>query len=534
MLYSVHELCVRLDGNEGWTELHNRWVPRFQHEAISKANWQDWEPEVLEELLYKRRNCVSSLRAGYFSRSQIQLILDAWAEVGPMLKQMAQSPDTFLGQDFYDRFDTTLLRITTQKGNAMYSAVHRLAAALQPNVFSTVCSSRFLGWGFALLHKYAKGDIPKYTGNWYIDSHAFLELVHKAFPEAQTSEQKLALMAYPWSLCEQAENICRGKISIEEAFASPSEQSTQNNELVEKLTQDVRAQYNIILHGAPGTGKTFLARSIADSLTDGKAENMAFVQFHPSYDYSDFMEGLKPVIMHGQQGGIGFERKDGVLKALCRKAVAHPDDSFVLIIDEINRGALSRIFGEAFCAIDPGWRVSKDQYGDKSQKVDTQYQALITDPADPFKDGFFMPDNVYVIGTMNDIDRSVESMDFAMRRRFTFIEITPEDTAYMLDDLPEAYREQAKNRMQNLNEAISGEQTILNKSYAIGGAYFLKLRQYADSQEQGSEDVNGAFAELWQNNLQPLLTAYLSTEPSLKQDLEALKKAYDTTSAKEG
>ena len=121
---------------------------------------------------------------------------------------------------------------------------------------------------------------------------------------------------------------------------------------------------------------------------------------------------------------------------------------FVLIIDEINRGEASKIFGELFYAIDPGYR------GKTDVKVQTQYQNLIPE-SDVFAKGFYVPDNVYILATMNDIDRSVESMDFAMRRRFTWKEVKPVDTQDMLDTLDDDIAGEAKERMKRLNNAIS-------------------------------------------------------------------------------
>ena len=144
---------------------------------------------------------------------------------------------------------------------------------------------------------------------------------------------------------------------------------------------------------------------------------------------------------------------------------------FVFIIDEINRGEISKIFGELFFSIDPGYR-------GESGRVKTQYQNMITDEHDPFYEGFYVPENVYIIGTMNDIDRSVESMDFAMRRRFAWKEIKANENTGMLDSFGEL-KDEIVSKMNRLNNAIWNEETNegiegLSAAYHIGGAYFKK------------------------------------------------------------
>ena len=363
---------------------------------------------------------------------------------------------------------------------------------------------------------------------------------------------------------------------------------------------------NLILRGAPGTGKTYLAKEIALELTGGNEDQIEFVQFHPSYDYTDFVEGLRPV--SNGDGAIEFKLQDGIFKDFCQKAKeaqliggqdnfdeawdsyleyinvaeekeyitktsylsvnsrqnlsvnydsgvpgwsiprkyvyelykdknynkqeyyksggrtvletlrkrfglkdylspteVETDKKFVFIIDEINRGEISKIFGELFFSIDPGYR------GEKGS-VSTQYANLHeTD------EKFYIPENVYIIGTMNDIDRSVDTFDFAMRRRFRFFEVTAESQLGMLDDVLGYKAEEAKARLRNLNAEIEKVQE-LNSHYHIGPSYFLKL-----------EEVDFDYELLWSDYLKPLLEDYLRGSYEENTTLNILKKAFDLT-----
>lgn len=404
---------------------------------------------------------------------------------------------------------------------------------------------------------------------------------------------------------------------------------------------------NIIFRGAPGTGKSYLAKQIAADiisngytdkwadLTEEQRRQVEFVQFHPSYDYSDFVEGLRPKM--NEDGSMGFELQDGIFKSFVDRARRNFEDSqkpkevrekeissntaleeffadiefgeeefktikgnkftitnmddkhiylaipgnetvnklslnidelrkmlesgldfnkvsditkffgkqfgtqsysydfalfkaikeagktnrkakveaeplkkYIFIIDEINRGEISKILGELFFAIDPGYR-------GQAGEVATQYSNLHDNPDEKF----YIPENVYIIGTMNDIDRSVDSFDFAMRRRFRFVEVKAESTQDMLDTIAdEDIKNEAIARMDRLNAEILKVEG-LNENYQIGASYFLKLKY-----------LN--FDDFWTDYLEPLLQEYVRGLYDEKGIMKRFARAYGYSALDEG
>ncbi len=439
--------------------------------------------------------------------------------------------------------------------------------------------------------------------------------------------------------------IYRDKTVQEEKITTPDNVGAEDTY---RITQESLNPYskllleskNIIFRGAPGTGKSFLAKAIAadivsngytdrySDLTPEQRKQVEFVQFHPSYDYSDFVEGLRPKM--NEDGSMGFELQDGVFKKFVTRARKNYEDAqktketiekeasaqealsvffesinydkdkfstitgnafyitgvddkhiyisipgnetvnkltlsidevrrlvesgqnfekisditgffgkrmqtqaysydfalykaimekktaiqkhvtkpeelkkYIFIIDEINRGEISKILGELFFAIDPGYRGIAGE-------VSTQYANMHEDPDEKF----YIPENVYILGTMNDIDRSVDNFDFAMRRRFRFVEIKADATQDMLEALGnEELKNEAVKRMDRLNKEIL---TVpdLNENYQIGAAYFLKLKTLS-------------FESLWSDCLAPLLQDYVRGMYDEKEIMERFARAYN-------
>ncbi len=215
---------------------------------------------------------------------------------------------------------------------------------------------------------------------------------------------------------------------------------------------------NIILQGAPGVGKTFVAKRLAYSIMEKKDDSkVEVVQFHQNYSYEDFIQGYRP----NEKGQ--FELKNGIFYEFCLKAQRDSNNKYYFIIDEINRGNLSKIFGELMMLIE-------------CDKRGEDYKISLTYRQEDEK--FYIPENLYIIGTMNTADRSLAMVDYALRRRFSFIELEP---AFLLESfrihlinhgIDEEYIDKVIEGMETLNEVIAQDMKNLGKGYCIGHSYF--------------------------------------------------------------
>lgn len=338
------------------------------------------------------------------------------------------------------------------------------------------------------------------------------------------------------------------------------------------IEKSVKSNKQIIFTGAPGTGKTWSVRNIVKKLTN-EFEEYKFIQFHSSYDYTDFVEGLRPV--PDINGSNMFVRMDGTFKAFCRNIVndnlkrlkkynneisdidsyfqfmLNSSDknkiyefldkkTYYFIIDEINRADLSRVFGELMFGLE-------ESYREVDNRFDTQYKNLLTYEMkngeampikdDVFKDGFFIPYNLHIIGTMNDIDRSVESFDFALRRRFTWIDIKANDVMFeslksirdeknaeISDEKLESVVEKIKYMNEKMTQSVYG----LSDAYHIGPAYFQELVKVSDSDDEIKNKLN----EIFTHKIESILREYTRGRRS-DVETELIKLCKDALGIKE-
>lgn len=243
------------------------------------------------------------------------------------------------------------------------------------------------------------------------------------------------------------------------SFAEDSERPFINEEKFKELVDLLSRKKNVILEGAPGVGKTFLARKVAYQLMgEIKDDNIEMVQFHQSYNYEDFVQGIRPM-PNGE-----FKTRDGVFYEFCAKAQTAPNEKFVFIIDEINRGNLSKILGELMMLIEANKRAPK-------------YAIKLT-YTDPDGEKFYVPDNVYILGCMNTADRSLAIVDYALRRRFAFFPIEPEFNQafrdYLSQNFAPTFVDEVCKRLEAVNKRIQQEPS-LGSGMEIGHSYFCDI-----------------------------------------------------------
>ena len=285
----------------------------------------------------------------------------------------------------------------------------------------------------------------------------------------KTPGNRLEAQSLVWALSQDKESPdpdpCPSLREISDRLLLPSDFLTN----IKILLADKR---QVIFQGPPGTGKTYVARALADCLA-GSAERVRLVQFHPSYAYEDFVQGFRPSLRSGQPG---FELRNGPLVEMAKQASAAPDKKHFLVIDEINRGNLAKVFGELYFLLE--YREAK-------------LRLLYSD------EPFALPNNLFIIGTMNTADRSIALVDLALRRRFHFVEFHPDKPP--VRGLLRLWLERYAGAMTWVAAVVDrANKKFDNRQAAIGPSYFMK-------QDLDEEKVR----LIWEHNVLPYVEEHL-------------------------
>jgi 5-methylcytosine-specific restriction protein B len=508
---------------KGWHDAYREFygqVEQIRERIKSEEGLSQTDDAFLKQLLYEKSNGIASRGQSVLSKENFQAFIKNKGFLSA-LEEFIQTPN----KENFQKFDDAW---SAQGKSNNPVLVNRVAAACTLEVSTTVDSSKF-NQVFSWLIR--EGIIPAYSAeedqDWYSKNIFLLKIIKDEFSDElrDNKTDEFYLSQFVWVLYEN-------------------------------LSNPFSLKKQIVKYGAPGTGKTYQARQQTSLLFDIWKEEFApksalthasqieLVQFHPSFSYEDFMEGLRPVL--DGNGTAQLTLQNGVFKEFCRNAgkweidvcglgldrdwesitidelsphqekltgdhwqyifeisdasklVSDAVPPFFFIIDEVNRAELSRVFGELMYCL---------EYRGIKGSVKTQYANLNNEHTGMLQTDqgylFFIPSNIYLIGTMNTIDRSVESFDFALRRRFRWEEVTP-DTGllrYHLNQFCKTWVPLADN-LERLNTQIAKE-PLLGHDYQIGHAYLMNLK-YATSLT-----VAEVRERVWDDCIRPLLQEYL-------------------------
>lgn len=558
------ELIDEIEIWEPWKEEYNRFVPQFVAEARTGKNWEDWDNELFYEFFMRSADqCVSSLRQGYFTHAEKDLIKRNWPELSALLQKIALSQEQPLFETYHQIKE--LIRMYT--GNNKKAATNRLIAGLQPQLLCTIVNQDKLGQLVYLLNTHVEDFKMELTYDWFEDSHHLLQI----FKE-KLNKDGFEIVTLPWQVYDYFQ---------EQNTPSSEEQNNMNKNKLEQQIQILEYKKQIILQGPPGTGKTRQAKELAVELlglnnTKELKNHPQFklIQFHPSYSYEDFVRGI--VAKPDEEGnGIIYEAENKVLGDFIKRACEHSQhinefphaewldemfehfktsieeeliandhkiqltnklflthigensfhissegwkgdrlkfseikklykynitrkeetigfddlaktvyhrtsyyfpmvdkfrnflegksapvdnksqshsENYVLVVDEINRANLSSVLGELIYAL---------EY--RGQAVESVYEV-------DGKRDLILPHNLYIIGTMNTADRSVGHIDYAIRRRFAFIDVLPESLEH---DTSIHFNTEGFEKVSQLflNGNVSGE--FEAKDVQLGHSYFI-------------------------------------------------------------
>ena len=447
----LNKVFQEIQANDDWSNSYKKFVPHFIGYAKEKKPIISWNKEEREQFLASE-NCVSSLLQGNFTHDQRKAIIDNWENyfLEPLFDIVTS--DKFQLEKNLELYKK-IIRVTTKDGGkTMKAATLRFLAAFQPTFLSSVVAIKNLKELYNIFRQFGLKEI-----NWQSDielSHHIQEFINRQY----CSDDIYFRSTYAWRFYDIIEEwkVAHGM------------------EIIEKSVKLLNEKKNLILQGAPGTGKTYTSASIIvemkrEYMPDMSREDVMkiyndmikkgyieFTTFHQSLDYEDFVEGLKPKI---ENGHVTYNVEPGIFKNICERASKDRRNPYFIIIDEINRGNVSKIFGELITLLE----ADKRNGCINAINVKLPYS----------KEIFSIPDNIYIIGTMNTTDRSVGNIDYALRRRFAFLTIKANESIVSIQggEVGKKAMEYFKKVYDHLKKYPSSDIDL--DDLMIGHSYFL-------------------------------------------------------------